>query len=69
MSDWQDISTAPKDGTRLLLWMREWAAPSTGQYYGESSGWGMFWDGAMYRFQPTHWMPLPAPPHSKEIEG
>lgn len=63
-SGWQPIETAPKDGTEVLL-----------AYPGglvKSGKWTLFggayedhWaDGKRPRFgsDPTHWMPLPAPP-------
>lgn len=58
---WQPIATAPKDGTRLLLWdgilqFTGWCAEHIGS--GER-----FWtDGHLGRAYPTHWMPLPDPP-------
>lgn len=61
MSEWQDISTAPKDGTDVLL--------------GNSHGslmigfWnGRAWDDGDHRsFErwPTHWMPAPPPPEAR----
>ena len=52
---WQDIATAPKDGTDVLVCDDE-----TGE--GHVSYWtGDCWSGRN-RFKPTHWMPLhPAP--------
>lgn len=61
VAEWQPIETAPKDGTRVLIadedvWMavaRFWPC-------------NMFWieDAAsgMKLNQPSHWMPIPAPP-------
>jgi hypothetical protein len=62
VADWQPMETAPKDGTRVLLWSEEWTAACTGQYYGEPRGWGVFYDVGMFKHQPTHWQPLPEPP-------
>ncbi len=62
MMDWMPIETAPKDGRGILAFINEeWIE-------------GMFWNGGEWsylsygditrygRYQPTHWMPLPAPP-------
>lgn len=63
MSDdpkWQPISTAPRDGTRLLLWAPSWSQPNTGHPY--PRGWGPMYELGPWLDQPTHWMPLPEPP-------
>jgi hypothetical protein len=82
MSDWQDISTAPKDGTRILIWAESpatghcsvhlawWAIPYEGAY---DKGW---WETGLYgSHHPVvtqftkGWMPLPsAPVPSEEAE-
>jgi hypothetical protein len=66
MSEWQDISTAPKDGTRVLLWTAEWETPQAGAMY------GMKWaccsdvaDRGGWLHPPTDWQPLPSPPEAK----
>lgn len=61
---WQRISTAPKDGTRILAWpywkehpvaLVRWSESSVLPHWRTPGGlWG--------NLQPTHWMPLPAPP-------
>lgn len=60
MSDWQDISTAPKDGSRALFIERSgrmrvdhWHKTATDSFWRERRT----PDGRY-----THWMPLPAPP-------
>lgn len=73
---WQDIATAPKDGTPVLLWGL-WAGEVSGPlkspkvevgYYGKGGDYpGFDWcatGGDYYGVwgNPTHWMPLPTPP-------
>ena len=65
---WQLIDTAPKDGTRIILYrpsqedetpvIGRWERPASGQRRGQ-------WDYPYennYKPHPTHWMPLPEPP-------
>jgi len=71
---WRPIETAPKDGTRLLLW---WGSEV---HIGRCVGAGMSRDGGdWWRSEshqvfkvaggrPTHWMPLPAAPAAMEGE-
>lgn len=70
--DWQDISTAPKDGTRVILYQPDGQWRRRGPHRGAEVATG-YWhqpgnpeaDGfwvAGGAFRPTHWMPLPAPP-------
>lgn len=66
MSEWQDISTAPKDGTRILVYgpdghdiaeyevWGQWVRRATAEYDNEG----------MVVAAPTHWMPLLPPPVS-----
>ena len=65
---WEDISTAPKDGTNIDLWCRD---VKTGESYRfPDSYW--CWDRQQWHGcdeyiwpeadVPTHWMPLPPPP-------
>ena len=60
---WQDIASAPKDGTPILCWSQfgrivvaEWSCRANG-------GWN--WNDTEYTFRPTHWMPLPAQPKER----
>ena len=66
--DWQPIETAPRDGTRFLVW---WEKDKYASIVWWLKGYGAFTNGATDRcdtpvgFAPswfTHWMPLPAPP-------
>lgn len=53
---WQPMETAPKDGTKILLWdPAGWCC--LGHY---SCAGGSFWAG--YRVPATAWQPLPGPP-------
>ncbi|QNP78389.1 hypothetical protein [Agrobacterium tumefaciens] len=60
VAEWQDISTAPRDGTTVLLYAPGWDSPKTGWTYGTDD-----WQDCPYsrsgdeRYQPTHWMPVP----------
>lgn len=65
MTQWQPIETAPKDGTRVLLFTR-WLGD--GQYHCppfDDVQIGL-WDRDEWELinigDPTHWMPLPSPP-------
>jgi hypothetical protein len=72
MNEWQQIDTAPKDGTWILLF-----SPENGMkmaictWERMSYNWPLQWvfgpkDTHGFRngfYGATHWMPLPAPPH------
>lgn len=79
MTDWQDISTAPKDGGYIWL-----GAPGTlrigywcdGQKFEHHGSVGGGWRDAARAeagglsdllFAPTHWMPLPPPPSAEYV--
>lgn len=61
MSEWQPISTAPKDGTIILLYIpRAFTYPTKPGYWWKQHGyWRAYGPDAI---RPTHWMPLPEPP-------
>lgn len=75
--DWQPIETAPKDGTVIDLWINgaRWTDCwwQVGNRLHPLDGWysdaldcgdaDWFCDDQ----QPTHWMPLPAPPHEGPV--
>lgn len=67
VNEWQDISTAPKDGTHILVWMSEKNLGSHIQTMRTGKvpliGSIFAWDAAG---KPTHWQPLPKPPVSEE---
>ena len=59
---WQPIETAPKDNTKVLLFVPVFG-PSIGYFdaHGPDNLWCV--RGIVNRgVQPTHWMPLPEPP-------
>jgi hypothetical protein len=69
VSEWQDISTAPKDGTQFLAYAP--GGPARVPYYGVAqwaeadpdfpntvSGW--FWP---FAIRPTKWQPIDEPPN------
>jgi hypothetical protein len=73
MSEWQDISTAPKDGSSVLCYipLQTMSKPNGSRVLvlrwddGEYTKMGPQWLTDVYAFvpfSPTHWMPLPAPP-------
>ena len=69
MSEWRDISTAPKDGTAILvcraddlepwhdIWDYDDDTPGAASGHVWHGGEGWYTQGAA-----THWMPLPEPP-------
>lgn len=70
MADWQPISTAPKDGTHVVIYAprrsdgkprrsRRGCMANVAHF---ESGWGWSTSPGEYQVQPTHWMPLPDPP-------
>lgn len=75
--DWQPIETVPKDGSEVLLTVKQRANIPWKQLVGHympgghcienhppiAAGW-YFWNGCMFdkAAEPTHWMPLPAAP-------
>jgi hypothetical protein len=59
MSEWQQIETAPKDGTRILVWCDRacaivwWMVDDVNLWTDGEYTWRDYW---------THWKPLPEPP-------
>lgn len=73
MSEWQKIESAPRDGTRILLWPR--IIRHRGRHYGQRRPEiGYWWTHAdrtgswVGAGKPTHWMHLPPPPSSRDQE-
>jgi hypothetical protein len=80
MSEWQPIETAPKS-ERLIGWFplpggttsharvhvmywTNWDGLRGFIPCWNVTGWGAGMD-ALFKYQPTHWMPLPDPPRSQ----
>lgn len=61
MSDWRDISTAPRDGTAIWVSSERAMEPvrTIQRWYGE---WVNIYNGDSIGWKPTHWMPLPKAP-------
>ena len=78
MSEWQDISTAPKDGSHFLVWDATTKRVCIGTWedatdeemslgadrYFEIFDFETQW--AVWDHDVTHWMPLPAKPTTGE---
>lgn len=67
MSEWQSIKTAPKDGTDIVVLSRSLGPVICAFERGAVmdvgfTAWRVKWDGDYLASEPTHWMPLPAPP-------
>lgn len=72
---WQDIATAPKDGTRVLVIANRFNDPKSGTFQevavwdSEEGYWGRGTDDDLEEIHPPHhWQPLPPPPQGKEQE-
>lgn len=71
MTTWHPISTAPRDGTRVMLF---WPDGTSEQgFYLDNSNTPTPWQGwrpesgrPWPKGQPTHWQPLPTPPTTGE---
>lgn len=77
MTTWQDISTAPKDGTRILVWTTTEGDEHLTEYLiaGDDPEVPLervqiaYWDSGRRAWQleiigvPKTWMPLPEPPN------
>jgi hypothetical protein len=66
---WLPIESAPRDGSRIYAWCKEWSSPMTVQLYGD------YWSDHSrdhFKHQPTHFIPLsdlPATPKADAQEG
>jgi len=62
MSEWQPIETAPRDGTRIILFRPNWVeSMAIGFYYASYEQWTVIYAGVEF-CDVTHWMPLPESP-------
>ena len=63
--EWRPIETAPRDGTTVLGWNGRWLEII--MWHRRNAIEPAAWFGAHcdvnHIDQPTHWMPLPEPPH------
>ena len=62
-SGWQDMATAPRDGTSVTVCGPASGPPQTAFF--DVGGWQVWvyqLTGLQVRGEPTHWMPLPEPP-------
>lgn len=77
MTSWEPIYTAPKDGTRVDLWVKHWRhwddgfdtmrCPNCYWNDGDSmANRAPYWVNLESGWRPTHWMPLPSPPPASE---
>jgi hypothetical protein len=62
MTTWQDIATAPRDGTAVLATHAVWEYPVVSLFYTHWMSWQDALNGYGLSPQPSHWMPLPEPP-------
>ena len=63
--EWQPISTAPKDGRRVLVWIADTSFTGCAfahLWFYEDGDLGGGVDGFTGDWNVTHWMPLPEPP-------
>ncbi len=75
LDGWQEIATAPKDGSVFLAWPGELegctaAVPASWYVHPSVSGWvTTAFDCNEFEFEPTHWMPLPPSPDTPTASG
>lgn len=66
MGQWQDIATAPKDETRVMLWNPTWSFPQPAKWVAyRNAGKGAWVLDAGFKITqqfPTHWLHIPQIP-------
>jgi hypothetical protein len=67
--DWQPIKTAPRDGTRVLLFGYSNTGVRARIHEGHWVRRNGYWDTGRGRVHPTHWMPRPDHPHHFKFIG
>lgn len=67
---WLPIESAPKDGTKVMLYVGDFLECITASWFWDTSEniWKNTIGQWMVETHITHWMPLPQPPNTKEIE-
>jgi hypothetical protein len=65
--EWKPIETAPKDGTRVLLYVRNgWFGCVVGRFNARANNRAGGWLADRFSISnPSHWMPLPDPPKER----
>ncbi len=63
-TDWRDISTAPRDGRRIIASTASYTEPLI-LYWCKHNGQEAWWDWDLDSYTDvTHWQPLPDPPEA-----
>lgn len=62
VSAWQDISTAPKDRTVVLVFIPLFKMSTRQPAFWNGKDWIHSWDHEPLAMPPSHWQPLPEPP-------
>lgn len=64
---WRKIDSHPKDEeTEFLVWGSDFEFPMAVAWDGFSDEFYLAIDGYSLELKPTHWMPLPEPPHDTD---
>lgn len=66
--EWQPIETAPRDGTRVLVYQKDWCEDGGSVFEARVNRYGG-WGDPVYRewtCEPTYWRPIPAPPRTEQ---
>ena len=66
---WQPIASAPKDGTKVLLYWPHWSGVAVIGYNADRRWISMVKLSDEQDPGPTHWRPLPLPPQEEQARG